>query len=112
MPTKNEIINDLIRDRNIISSRIKEIALENNSDYPNVADVTPLEQLWSIESALKGTLAANGDLHAMLEILRLRCGLTKEQVVEIWDKEVWTPRTGIPLSNNSPKEIIVLEDRD
>jgi Zn finger protein HypA/HybF involved in hydrogenase expression len=71
--------------------RLSEITQELCADYPNIATVEPWEQLYALEQSYRGTNAANADLHAVIEKLRIRCGMTKEEVADLgWPNvKVW-----------------------
>jgi len=62
---------------------IRDIATKLCPDYPNVASATPCEQLWALESSLKGTDAACNDLHAVIDELCARYGIDKQVVLDI-----------------------------
>lgn len=63
--------------------RLAEITQELCADYPNIATAEPWEQLYALEQSFRGTSAANVDLHAVIEKLRIRCGMTKEEVADL-----------------------------
>lgn len=76
-----------LEDTQLLEDRIDEVALELASDYPEIRYAKPLEQFWAIEQGYRGTLAANKDLHLLIDMLREKLGWTKLQVVEFW--ELW-----------------------
>jgi len=63
--------------------RISEITQELCPDYPNIATVEPWEQLYALEQSYRGVSAACDDLHTVIEKLRIRCGMTKEEVADL-----------------------------
>lgn len=65
---------------------IKEKAVKIAPDYPNVANCDPWEHLWAIDSSYEGTSLANDDCHELIDILRQKLGMTKEEVVDLWVK--------------------------
>ncbi len=63
-----------------LESRIREIAIDTQSDYPNVATTTAFDQLWAIHEGFKGTRLANDDCHATIAALRSQLdAVTKER---------------------------------
>jgi hypothetical protein len=67
----------------VLLCRLSEITQELCADYPNIATVEPWEQLYALEQSHRGVSAACDDLHKVIETLRVRCGLTKEEVVDL-----------------------------
>lgn len=48
----------------LIKTKLKELAIEVAPDYPNIQHVTNVwEDIYAIESAIKGLKSANKDLH-------------------------------------------------
>lgn len=70
-----------------VMDSIKEKAFLIAPDYPNIETCKPWEQLYAIASSYKGTSLANDDLHKLLEVMRLRLEMTKEEMIEL-SKEV------------------------
>lgn len=69
-----------------IEERIKEIAVDNCPDYPNVGNVEPFEHLWAIESSLKGITSANDECHQMIKRLAQKCNMSMEDVCSLWEE--------------------------
>lgn len=67
-----------------LKEAIKEKAVKIAPDYPNVANCEPWEHLWAIDSSYEGTSLANDDCHELIDILRQKLGMTKEEVVDLW----------------------------
>ena len=63
--------------------RLAEITQELCADYPNIATVEPWEQLYALEQSYRVVSSACDDLHAVIEKLRLRCGMSKEEVADL-----------------------------
>jgi len=68
---------------NNIHEIIAEMAKEIAPDYPNIDKAPSWEQLYAIEGSYKGTNQANEDLHNLIEILRNKLGMTKEEILEL-----------------------------
>lgn len=69
-----------------IEDKIEEIAKKHCKDYPNIAYVTPWEQLYAIESYLEGIKLANNDLHKIIKELMKKHNISIEELFKI-DKE-------------------------
>jgi len=82
----NQQVAELERQNTKLTERIREIATATAPEYPGVADAEPWEQLYAIDSAYKGTDAANRDLHTLIDLLREKLGWTPLEVVEFWEK--------------------------
>ena len=67
----------------VLLGRLSEITQELCADYPNIATVEPWEQLYALEQSYRGVSAACDDLHSVIEQLRIRCGMTKEEVADL-----------------------------
>lgn len=65
---------------------LKEKAVALAPDYPNVSNVNHWEHLWALTSSLEGTDGANQDCHKIIDKLRERLGMSKMDVVELWDE--------------------------
>lgn len=63
--------------------RLVEVSNELCADYPNIENAEPWERLYALEQSWRGIDAANTDLHAIIEKLRTRCGMTKEEVADL-----------------------------
>lgn len=63
--------------------RLSKITQELCADYPNVDTVEPWEQLYALEQSYRGVSAACDDLRSVIEKLRIRCRLTKEEVADL-----------------------------
>jgi len=70
----------------IIANRIREIALEFCSDYPDVTTTDTLDLLWAIESTLRGWDGAINGWSKICNKLAEKAGITKEQVIVMWDQ--------------------------
>lgn len=67
--------------------RLGEIARKHCSTYPGISTADAWEQLYAIECTMEGVSAANDDLHALIAMLRERCGMTAVEVVEMWEQK-------------------------
>jgi len=67
----------------VLLGRLAEITQELCPDYPNIATVEPWEQLYALEQSYRGVSSACDDLHAVIEKLRVRCGMSKEEVADL-----------------------------
>lgn len=67
-----------------IKRRINEIAVKYCNDYPDIEKANPLEQLYAIEATLQGIDKANQDCHKIIKYFLNKCGMTPEQLVDIW----------------------------
>lgn len=65
---------------------IKQKAIKIAPDYPDIADVNWREQLYAIDSAYEGTCLANEDCHSLIDVLRIKLGMTREELVDFWIK--------------------------
>jgi len=63
--------------------RLTEVTKELCADYPNITIVQPWEQLYALEQSYRGLSAACDDLHTLIEKLRIRCGMTKDEVFNL-----------------------------
>ena len=63
--------------------RLTEVTNELCADYPNIESAEPWERLYALEQSYRGIDAATDDLHAVIEKLRIRCGMTKEEVADL-----------------------------
>lgn len=58
------------KEREGLSARIKEIAMDRCADYPNVENTTDFDRLWAIHEGYKGTHEAIGDWEKALAAAR------------------------------------------
>lgn len=63
--------------------QLKNNAKELCPDFPNVETCDPWDDLWAIKSYALGTDQANIDLHELIDVLRIKAELTKEQVINL-----------------------------
>lgn len=49
---------------------VKRMAMDVAPDYPNVATVDTMEQLYAIAETITGSRAANDDLHAIIDSMK------------------------------------------
>ncbi len=64
-----------------LPEKISDIAKKYCPDYPHVEFCGSTEQLYAIESTLDGIQKANEDLHAVIEKLRNKLGMSLEEYV-------------------------------
>jgi len=69
-----------------IPTKIIELSNELCADYPHLDQCSPLERLDAIEGLLRGTIAANQDLHILIHKLRLKFSLSPEELKEIYNE--------------------------
>lgn len=70
-------------DLKTVVSRINEIATMYCSDYPSIAGCKPKEQLYAIEEAFRGVMAANVDLHVVISKMKDKLNLSDAQYIEL-----------------------------
>jgi hypothetical protein len=66
---------------------LKEKATDIAPDYPNIAECEPYEQLYAIQASCEGTSTANDARHKVIDVLRQRLGMSKDELLALW-KEV------------------------
>ena len=59
-----------------LEARIHQIAVATQPEYPNIATVPPMGQLWAIGTGIEGIEAANADLHSLVADLLAACEAT------------------------------------
>lgn len=69
-----------------ISDRIHEIAVDNCPDYPNIANVPLFEQLWAIETTLKGTSMACDDWLNFTRYLFKKYNIPESEIENFYEK--------------------------
>ena len=69
-----------------ILKSIKEKAITIAPDYPNIAESEPWEQLWAIQTSCEGTSAANDDCHKVIAALQRRLGMSREDLLTLWQE--------------------------
>lgn len=67
---------------------LEEKAKKLAPDYPFSQKDDCYEHLWAITSSLEGANMACDDCHKIIEILRERAGMTKEELYDFWRKEI------------------------
>lgn len=75
-----------LRRLSLIEKRIKEIATNFCSEYPNINNCNSYEQLYAIESYLQGITEANNDCHKVINILQEKENLSDADIVEMFEK--------------------------
>ncbi len=68
-----------------IPSKIIDLTNELCPDYPGLDQCSPMERLEALESHLRGTMDANGDLRTLIQKLRLRFSISPEELKAIFD---------------------------
>lgn len=68
------------------TQKLKEIAIEIASPYPDIENVSPWEQLYAIKSSFDGVSKACDDYYVMFRILVNRAGLTLEEGLKLSDE--------------------------
>ena len=63
---------------------IKEKAIKIAYDYPNIENCEPWEQLYAISSTYEGTNLANDECHKLIDFLRQKLNISKEELCDIW----------------------------
>jgi len=77
-----------------VYSRINEMAIKIAPDYPNITSCSQWEQLYAIETSYEGSQLAIGDLHASIEKLGEKCGMTKEELADFL-MQIWKERQNV-----------------
>lgn len=67
-----------------LQDHIREMAIQFNPDYPDVANCAIYEHLHAIEGAYLGLEAANKDLHEFISFLCEWLGRTHEEALREW----------------------------
>ena len=70
--------------QNVISYRIREIALTHCIDYPGIDEVDELEMLYAISCNLEGTALANHSCHSFIRYLGAKLGMTNTEIYREW----------------------------
>ena len=72
-----------------IYKQLKELAIKVASDFPDIETCNWPMHIWAIEQAHLGTKDANEELHAVVNILRERLGLSPDDITEVWMKMLY-----------------------
>jgi hypothetical protein len=64
-------------------ARLREVTDDLCKDYPGIATADSWERLYALEQGYRGTNDANADLHALIEVLRNRLGLSQIDVADL-----------------------------
>ena len=75
----------IVNTDSVLLDSLKKITQEFCYDYPNIDNAGPLGQLYALEQSYRGISAACDDLHDVIEKLRIICGMTKEEVANLFD---------------------------
>lgn len=78
-------------------ARLREVTDDLCKDYPGIAKADPWERLYALEQGYRGIDAANADLHALIEVLRNRLGLSPVEVADL-GMEIMRKREATPTN--------------
>lgn len=69
-------------DQDLLEKKLEEVTNELCSDYPGIEKAEPWERLYALEQSYRGVSLACEDLHKIIDRLRIRCGISVDEMIE------------------------------